>query len=155
MEKERKITLIGSRLAKTGKEFIYLGMIEECNNCKFKRLCHGNLEVGRLYKIISVRSANHPCPVHEDGVKVVEVVLADLTIMVESKKAIEGVILNYEPINCDNFDCVYYNFCKPEFIKEGEKFKIKNVINEKINCPNGKSLKKVVIELIENKENKL
>lgn len=86
MSKESKITLIGSKLAKTGGEFIYLGEIEECKNCKFKRLCHGNLEVGRKYKIVSVRSANHPCIVHEGGVKVVEVVLADLTIMIESKR---------------------------------------------------------------------
>ncbi|ACV25131.1 UPF0179 family protein [Methanocaldococcus fervens] len=149
MSKESKITLIGSKLAKTGGEFVYLGEIEECKNCKFRRLCHGNLEVGRKYKIISVRSANHPCTVHEGGVKVVEVVLADLTIMIESKKALEGVILNHKPINCENFDCEYYNFCNPDGIMEGEKYKIKQVLNEKINCPNGKSLKKVVIEIVE------
>ncbi|XRO75860.1 UPF0179 family protein [Methanocaldococcus sp. 28A] len=151
MNKESKITLIGSKLAKTGGEFIYLGEIEECNNCKFKRLCHGNLEVGRKYKIISVRSANHPCIVHEGGVKVVEVILADLTIMIEAKKALEGVNINYEPITCENFNCEYYNFCNPEGIKAGEKYKIKQILNEKINCPKGKSLKKVVVELVEDK----
>ncbi|NPA62461.1 MAG: UPF0179 family protein [Methanococci archaeon] len=152
MSKETKITLIGSKLAKTGGEFYYLGEIEECENCKFKRLCHGNLEIGRKYKIISVRSANHPCPVHEGGVKVVEVVLSDITIMIDTKKALEGVVLNHHPINCDNFECEYYTFCNPKGIKDGEKYKIKQVINEKINCPKGKSLKKAVVEIVENEQ---
>ena len=67
----KKITLIGSELAKTGNEFIYLGLLEECESCRFKRICHNNLEIGTRYKIVSVRSANHPCTVHENGVKVV------------------------------------------------------------------------------------
>ncbi|ENN96693.1 hypothetical protein J422_00941 [Methanocaldococcus villosus KIN24-T80] len=145
---DKKITLIGSKLANIGEEFVYLGEVEECKTCKFRKLCHNNLEVGRKYKIVSVRSAEYSCPIHEGGVKVVEVELADIILNIDAKKALEGVVLNYEPINCGNFNCKNYKFCHPEGIYEGDKFRIKNVLNEKINCENGKTLKKVIVELI-------
>ncbi|WP_423793259.1 UPF0179 family protein [Methanocaldococcus indicus] len=141
------ITLIGSKLAKTGEEFLYVGELDECEKCRFKKLCHGNLEKGRIYKIVSVRSSNHPCPIFDEGVKVVEVKLANLTIMVDAKKALEGMTLHFEPIKCDNYECPYYKYCSPSGIYEGEKFEIIKVFNEKINCKNNRTLKKVLIEL--------
>ncbi|EHP84887.1 UPF0179 family protein [Methanotorris formicicus] len=143
----KKITLIGSKLAKMGNEFVYMGILEECETCKFKRICHDNLEVGRRYKIVSVRSANHQCKIHEDGVKVVEVVPAEFVIMVEAKKALEGVTLTHNPINCENVFCENYIYCNPEGIDEGDRYKILSVMNEKIKCEKGRSLRKVVITL--------
>ncbi|MDK2790268.1 MAG: uncharacterized protein PWP15_775 [Methanothermococcus sp.] len=139
----KKITLIGSELAKTGNEFIYVGLLEECESCRFKRICHNNLEEGKRYKIVSVRSANHPCDIHENGVKVVEVVPAEFVIIIESKKALEGVTLSHSDIQCDNVLCENYLLCHPEGICE--KYKVVSVLNEKIKCPKGISVKKVVI----------
>ena len=143
----KKITLIGSKMAKMGNEFIYMGVLEECETCKFKRICHNNLEVGGRYKIVSVRSANHQCKVHEDGVKVVEVIPSEFVIMVEAKKALEGVTLTHNPINCENIFCENYIYCNPEGINEGDKYKIISVMNEKIKCQKGISMRKVIIKL--------
>jgi len=139
----KKITLIGSELAKTGNEFIYLGLLEECESCRFKRICHNNLEIGTRYKIVSVRSANHPCTVHENGVKVVEVAPAEFTILIESKKALEGVTLTHNDVQCDKVCCKNYLSCHPEGISG--KYKVSQISSEKVECPKGNSLKKVSI----------
>ncbi len=144
------ITLIGSKLAKTGLEFLYVGEVEECNRCKFKNLCHGKLEKGRVYKIVSVRSSEHPCEIHNDGVKVVEVCYSNIILCVDTRKAIEGVVLQYSPNRCTNFECENYIFCHPEGIKEGDKFKITKILNEKVKCPKNNNFKKVVVEIIHN-----
>ncbi|WP_457612132.1 UPF0179 family protein, partial [Methanocaldococcus sp.] len=93
------ITLIGEKLAKVDEKFIYLGELEECKDCKFKKLCH-SLERGRVYKIKSVRSAVHDCKVHYNGVKLVEVELSEIEACVDSKKALEGLSFSFSPIKC-------------------------------------------------------
>ncbi|MBA2861679.1 UPF0179 family protein [Methanococcus maripaludis] len=139
----KKITLIGSELAKTGNEFIYLGPLEECEPCRFKRICHNNLDVGTRYKIVSVRSANHPCTVHENGVKVVEVMPAEFTIIIESKKALEGVTLTHVDVHCDRVCCENYLSCHPEGISG--KYRVSSILPEKVECKKGNSLKKISI----------
>ena len=41
------ITLIGKDLAKKGQEFVFLGPADECDSCRFKSSCVGNLELNR------------------------------------------------------------------------------------------------------------
>ncbi|ADG13716.1 Protein of unknown function UPF0179 [Methanocaldococcus infernus ME] len=140
------ITLIGSKLAKEGEKFIYLGELEECKDCKFKNLCH-NLEVGRIYKIKSVRSTNHRCKIHLGGVKAVEVEISEIEAIIESKKALEGLSFTYSPILCDNSDCENYKFCVPQGLVEGDKVRVEKVL-ERVECKNNLSLRKVILRLI-------
>ena len=39
MKEETKVTLIGSKLANVGTEFIFVGASDECENCKLRNSC--------------------------------------------------------------------------------------------------------------------
>ncbi len=144
---KKRITLIGSNMAKTGNEFIYYGLVEDCESCRFKKICHEGLEIGKRYKIVSVRSANHPCKIHESGVKVVEIEPSkDIILLIESRKALEGLTLSHREIQCNNILCENYDLCHPEGING--KYRIAKIYDEKIKCPKGYSLKKVKVSPI-------
>ncbi|OYT61308.1 hypothetical protein B6V01_005665 [Methanosarcinales archaeon ex4572_44] len=84
------ITLIGTRLAKIGNEFIFYGPTPDCGDCKLKNTCN-NLEPGNKYKITGVRNGQvHACAVHDTGVYAVEVIPAPTTALVESKMVFNG-----------------------------------------------------------------
>ncbi|WP_421077043.1 UPF0179 family protein [Methanothermococcus sp. Ax23] len=145
---KKRITLIGSKIAKTGNEFVYYGLLKECESCRFKKICHDGMVVGKRYKIVSVRSANHPCEIHESGVKVVEIEPAkDIVMLVESRKALDGLTLSHRDIQCNNILCENYMLCHPEGVYN--KYKILKVFDEKIKCPKGYSLKKVTVSPID------
>jgi len=144
---EKKITLIGSKLAKTGNEFIYYGMLKECESCKSKKICHEGMVVGRRYRILGVRSADHPCGVHEGGVKVVEIQLSqEIPMLIESRKALEGLTLS-DSIRCNNIVCENYFLCNPEGLTE--KYRIIKVFKDKISCSKGYSLRKVIVSPVD------
>ncbi|MBP2172354.1 UPF0179 family protein [Methanococcus voltae] len=141
-----KITLIGNKLAVKDNEFVYMGPVAECDECKFKKMCHGNLEKGVKYKITEIRATTHPCSIHSEGVKVVEVIPSELNINIESKKALEGLTISHKDVSCDNVLCENYLYCKPQI--ESGKYKILSVLNTKVKCPLGNSLKRVLIKPI-------
>ena len=58
------ITLIGKDLAKKGQEFVFLGPAEDCEDCRFKSSCVGNLEENRKYVVVEVRDNEQKCPIH-------------------------------------------------------------------------------------------
>ena len=62
-DSKTKVTLVGTVLAKQGVEFIYEGEVAECDTCKVKKACN-NLQKGRKYRIVSVRTTHHECAVH-------------------------------------------------------------------------------------------
>lgn len=96
-EDEKIVTLVGSKLAKVGEEFVFLGAAEKCRQCKLKNSCT-NLEVGRRYLVEKVREEiKHDCEVHEDGVRVVEVREPAVKALVEAKRALKGSKIIFEP----------------------------------------------------------
>ncbi|MGZ7158919.1 MAG: UPF0179 family protein [Methanobacterium sp.] len=118
------ITLIGKNLADKGLKFIHYGASAECESCRFKNTCIDSLEEGRMYEIIDVKETEHPCPIHEGGkVVVVEVERADINALVDSKKAFEGSMINFEFPEC-NKQCTMIDLCFPEGLYEGDKCKI-------------------------------
>jgi uncharacterized protein (UPF0179 family) len=141
------ITLIGSRLAKEGVEFIFEGETKECQKCKMKNTCM-NLEKGRRYGIINVRhGVLHECFIHDKGVLVVEVVKSPVITTIGSRKAVEGAGIRYEPIKCNEFDCSMYELCHPLGLMNGDKCTITSVLgNIDDECAMGYSLKKVELK---------
>ena len=80
------ITLIGKDLAKKGQEFVFLGPAEECENCRFKSSCVGNLEVNRKYVVVGVKENEQKCPIHSGGVVIpVEIDRAKIDLLTPSK----------------------------------------------------------------------
>ena len=135
------VTLIGEKLAKKDFEFIYLGPINECRNCKLKTVCF-NLKPGRKYRITNVRDKRHNCNVHDGTATVVEVQDLPIIIAVDSKLS-EGDAIKIEDKNCRSIGCKNYELCISSSNKN-KKYKITKIY-EKIDCPLDHELKKAEI----------
>lgn len=140
-EKETIITLIGTKLAKVGNEFVFKGGAKDCEACKLNKTCL-SLNAGSKYKIVKIRTGGkHDCFIHESGVNAVEVIESPILVAVESRKAIKGSkIVN--DLSCSFSDCDNYSLCLPEGIRKGEKFTIIEVKEDiSDSCRKGYSLK--------------
>ncbi|MDW7732642.1 MAG: UPF0179 family protein [Methanolobus sp.] len=142
------ITLVGSRLAKEGEEFIFLGESRECQKCKLKRTCL-SLEPGRKYRVVKLRSDTvHECFIHDSGVLAVEVVNSPIMAAIDSKKAIAGARISYERPKCSDFDDSLYDLMYPEGLRNGDKCTVCKVIDSiDEELLSGCSLKKVELNL--------
>jgi uncharacterized protein len=139
-----KVTLVGTVLAKQGVEFIYEGEVAECDTCKVKKACN-NLQKGRKYRIVSVRTTHHECAVHLNGATAVEVTEAPISILINPDMAIVNSKIKPE-LSCNKSDCKSFALCRPEGVVEGEKYVVVEVIgNASDICGKGRSLKLVEI----------
>jgi len=134
---------VGAKLARPGMKFLHGTPNKICKSCKYYRVCMGNLEPGRVYEVVRVRPIKHECPLHEGGVIVVEVKEAEVYALIYRRLAIEGAIITYHPIFCEN-PCSLSNLCVPLGLKDGDKCKIIKVL-EKVDCPLGKPLSKCLL----------
>jgi Uncharacterized protein conserved in archaea len=147
MKEETKVTLIGSKLANVGTEFIFVGASDECENCKLRNSCI-NLEKGRRYRVVGKRGdVLHGCVLHDGGVKAVEVVEAPLVATIEPKKAFSGSKITYEPIDCDIRDCEFFDLCHPEGIWRRDTCTITKVLGGIDDCRKGYDLKLVELKI--------
>ena len=122
------ITLIGTRLAKIGCEFIYRGPADDCESCRIKNVCL-NLRKGTKYRIVNLRpGVVHDCAVHEGGVKTVEVVETPVIANVDARKAIKGSKIVYSPPKCVHRKCSMRDACMPEGMQDGDRYLITEVI---------------------------
>lgn len=126
------VTLIGERLAKEGKEFIYLGPNNECRNCKLKTVCF-NLKFGHLYKISKIREKKHNCNVHDRNVIVVEVEELPINTAV-SKKLPVGSSVKLTKKICKNIGCENFEICMNRAVENGKTYTVKKIY-EKMTCP--------------------
>lgn len=139
------VTLIGEKLAKKDYVFIYRGPLSECRDCKVKTVCF-NLEEGRKYKIIEIRSMHHNCKTHEGGVRAVEFEKLPIVIAIDVKLAEKGAKLEFdESDECNDMGCKFYRICVPPGIKPGEKYEVVAIGNT-IQCTKGKNLKEVTLK---------
>lgn len=138
------ITLIGEHQAIEGQEFVYRGPLTECRDCKLKGVCF-NLEAGSRYRIKSLRNVTHDCRIHEDSVRVVEVVKVPSRCSISQKSAIEGSTITYDEIKCKTLGCRNYRACHPTGIEKGVKIKIIKITNE-ISCPERNRLVQADVE---------
>jgi hypothetical protein len=141
-ETKTKVTLVGTVLAKPNLEFIYEGEVAECDTCKVKKACH-NLQKGRKYRIVTVRSTHHDCAVHLNGATAVEVMEAPITALINADMAIINSKIKPE-LSCNKSDCRSFPLCRPEGVTEGEKYIVVDVLgNASDICDKGRALKLV------------
>jgi uncharacterized protein (UPF0179 family) len=144
-EAKTKVTLVGTVLAKQGIEFIYEGEVAGCDTCKVKKACN-NLQTGRKYRIISVRTTHHDCMVHLNGATAVEVVEAPITVLINADMAIVNSKIKPD-LSCSKSDCRSFPLCRPEGVVEGEKYVVAEVLgNASDICEKGRVLKLVDIK---------
>jgi uncharacterized protein (UPF0179 family) len=105
-----------------------------------------NIEPNRVYKIIEVRDKRLQCMQYETEMSVIEVTDAEIPSSLPAKQAIPGAIVTLKASECQNEACVSYELCHPVGLKDGDRCEVLEV-TENLECPEGKSQKKVVLRL--------
>ena len=138
------VTLIGEKIAEKDLEFIYLGPLDECKDCKLKNICF-NLKLYHRYKITDIRTKRHSCSVHTGDVIVVEVEHLPIRTAIDRKYP-KGSSTQVSPLTCDQIQCSYYESCVNPAVQKNKKYKIDEIF-ESIDCPQG--LKLHLVDLTE------
>ncbi|HZK29978.1 MAG TPA: UPF0179 family protein [Methanoregula sp.] len=144
-EVKTKVTLVGTVMAKQGVEFIYEGEVAGCDTCKVKKACN-NLQPGRKYRIVSVRTTHHECGVHLNGTTAVEVIDAPVTALINADMAMVNSKIKLE-LSCSKNECRSYPLCRPDGVVTGEKYIVHTVLGKPSDvCEKGRALKLVEIK---------
>ncbi|MBQ2665601.1 UPF0179 family protein [Methanobrevibacter sp.] len=143
------ITLIGIDLAKEGQEFIFLGPAKECEDCRFKSSCIGNLEINRKYVVTAIKENEQKCPIHAEGKVIpVEVERAEIEVLTTSKNIFEGSTFTYNAPECDEA-CDFHDLCFPDGLVENDKcIVLENNGKHKGECKKGLNLNKLTLGFV-------
>ena len=143
------ITLIGKDLAIEGQEFVFLGPADECENCRFKSSCVGNLEENRKYVVTDVKDNEQKCPIHSQGAVVpVEVERAQIDLLTSSKSIFEGSTFTFNAPDCDEV-CDWHDLCFPDGLIENDKcIVLENNGKHKGECKKGYRLNELTLGFV-------
>jgi hypothetical protein len=124
------VTLIGTRLAEPGTEFVYHGESSACEGCPYRDQCL-NLTAGRKYRVADVRknASTLDCAVHDTGVTAVEVEPAPIQANVASTSAFSGSVAALEG-SCPHTDCPSHEYCEPAGADFDAEYRIGEVIGD-------------------------
>lgn len=125
-----QVTLIGTRLADVGREFVYRGESPACEGCPYRQQCL-NLSEGTRYRITGIREGAQTleCAVHDEGVRAVEVEPAPIPANVASRNAYAGSKAEL-PGPCPHTECPSHEYCVPEGAEFDEEYRIQEVLGE-------------------------
>lgn len=137
-----QITLIGKSYAEVGREFYFMGPLQDCDECKLKGVCFG-LETGARYRIVEVRGQSHNCPEHlDDTVTAVKVEKVPTPAAVPKKLAMDGSVVTFQEPKCENIGCPNYRLCHAVGKISGEKYAVSNVQGD-LECLIGEKMVRV------------
>ncbi|WP_246983235.1 UPF0179 family protein [Halorientalis marina] len=124
------VTLIGTRLAEAGTEFVYQGEASACEGCPYRDQCL-NLTVGRRYRVTEVREGGSTldCGVHDTGVTAVEVEPAPVLANVDAQSAYAGSKVALEG-SCPYTGCPSHEFCEPAGAEFDTEYRIDDVLGD-------------------------
>jgi len=124
------VTLIGTRLATVGQEFVYQGEADGCEGCPYRTQCL-NLREGVKYRVTELRTGAQTldCAVHDAGVTAVEVEPAPVVANVASKGAYVGSKSRLQG-PCPHTDCPSHEYCEPAGAEFDEEYRIKTVLGD-------------------------
>ncbi|WP_255149282.1 UPF0179 family protein [Halorarius halobius] len=125
-----KVTLIGTRLAEAGTEFVYDGESALCEGCPYREQCL-NLTEGRRYRVTGVRDNTQrlECAVHDSGVRAVEVEPAPVRANVAANSAYAGSKAELEG-PCPYTECPSHEFCEPAGAEFDVEYRIAEVVGD-------------------------
>ncbi len=124
------VTLIGTRLAEVGTEFVYRGESSACEGCPYRDQCL-NLTEGRKYRVAALRegAGTLECAVHDTGVTAVEVEPAPIQANVEANSAFAGSRVSLEG-PCPHSNCPSHEYCEPAGAEFDEEYRISDVLGD-------------------------
>ncbi|MDG5776645.1 UPF0179 family protein [Haloarculaceae archaeon H-GB1-1] len=125
-----QVTLIGTRLAEVGREFVYQGEAAACEDCPYRDQCL-NLTEGHKYRVTSIRenASTLECGVHDSGVTAVEVESAPMVANVASKSAYAGSKASLEG-PCPYTGCPSHEYCEPAGVEFDREYRIDDVVGD-------------------------
>lgn len=141
------ITLLSKNVAKKGYQFQYNGDTQICKKCEFYPICHEKLEKGRIYEVIKVKNKKQQCLLIDNTVLPVEVKEIEYVAIINTEKAIEGAVIEFTPIQCDQYACSNKDLCSPPGLKNKDKVQILTIMDN-VDCERNKILKKVKLKRI-------
>ncbi|WP_254271387.1 UPF0179 family protein [Haloarcula marina] len=124
------VTLVGTRLAAVGEEFVYHGEADGCTGCPYRDQCL-NLTPGRRYEVTSVRENGQTldCAMHDTGARAVEVRPAAIRANVPSKGAYAGSKASLGG-PCPHTECPSHRYCEPAGAAFGEEYRIETIVGD-------------------------
>ncbi|PSQ43696.1 hypothetical protein BRD17_05690 [Halobacteriales archaeon SW_7_68_16] len=124
------LTLIGTRLAREGEEFVYRGEAPGCDGCPYRDQCL-NLAEGVKYRITDVREDGQTldCAIHDTGVRAVEVEPTTVRANVADRNAYAGSKVSLEG-PCPYTGCPSHPYCEPDGADFDGEYRIDEVIGE-------------------------
>ena len=124
------VTLVGTRLASEGEEFVYNGEASGCAGCPYRTQCL-NLTEGRRYRISSVRENGQTldCAMHEGGVRAVEVEPAPIRANVPTKGAYAGSKARLAG-SCPHTGCPSHPYCEPAGADFDAEYRIDEIVGD-------------------------
>lgn len=141
------LTLVGTRLATEGREFVYRGEAAGCEGCPYRKQCL-NLDEGTRYSITTVRDGGEvlDCAVHDGGVLAVEVEPTTVEANVPSKGAYAGSRVRLAG-SCPHTDCPSHDLCEPLGADMDEEYRIVEIHGDPPHetCHLNRSLTKVTL----------
>lgn len=122
-----RLTLVGSRLAEVGEEFVFHGEASGCEGCPYRSQCL-NLSGGVKYRVTELRdnAQTLDCAVHDAGVQAVEVEPVSVQANVASRNAYAGSRVSLEG-PCPHTECPSHEFCEPDGAEFDEEYRIQTV----------------------------
>ncbi|MFB6160968.1 MAG: UPF0179 family protein [Haloferacaceae archaeon] len=125
-----RVTLVGTRLADPGREFVFEGEAGGCEGCPYRSQCLGLTE-GIRYRVVDVRDGAQTldCAVHDDGVRAVEVEPATVPATVASRSAYAGSRASLEG-PCPHTECPSHPYCVPDGADFDREYRIEEVLGE-------------------------
>ncbi|MBV0903332.1 UPF0179 family protein [Haloarcula salina] len=124
------VTLVGTRLAEVGEEFVYRGEASGCEGCPYRDQCL-NLTADRRYRITDIRQSGQTldCAVHQDGVRAVEVEPAPIRANVPSKGAYAGSKAKLAG-PCPHTECPSHPYCEPAGADFDGEYRIDDIVGD-------------------------
>ncbi|WP_132058270.1 UPF0179 family protein [Halorussus amylolyticus] len=124
------ITLVGTRLAEPGQEFVYRGEAPACEGCPYRTQCL-NLSEGVRYRVTDVREGAQTldCGVHDTGVSAVEVETVGTKANIPSKNAYAGSKASLAG-PCPHTECPSHEYCEPTGVEFDEEYRIAEKLGE-------------------------
>jgi uncharacterized protein (UPF0179 family) len=125
-----QVTLVGTRLASVGEEFVYHGESPGCEGCSYRSQCL-NLDDGVRYRVTDLRdnAQTLDCAVHDDGVRAVEVEPASVRANVPSKNAYAGSKTSLAG-PCPHVECPSHEYCVADGAGDDEERQIEEVVGD-------------------------
>jgi uncharacterized protein (UPF0179 family) len=125
-----QLTLIGTRLAREGEEFVYRGETAACEGCPYRDQCL-NLTEGRRYRVTDLRenASTLDCNVHDGGVTAIEVEPAPVKANVPSANAYSGSKSKLGG-DCPHTGCPSHEYCVPLGASQDTEYRIASVEGE-------------------------